>query len=93
MIAHRIEIELPEEPLFSLKETPEHCAQEMKMFATVELFEVRLRTHLSRKIARSVCCGTRSCRLCHPSRGQRHRRYSSPADGGRQSREHGTEIA
>jgi hypothetical protein len=26
MIAHRIEIELPEEPLFSLKETPEHFA-------------------------------------------------------------------
>jgi predicted HTH domain antitoxin len=40
MIAHRIEIDLPEEPLFSLKETPEHFAQEMKMLEAVKLFEL-----------------------------------------------------
>jgi predicted HTH domain antitoxin len=40
MIAHRIEIELPEEPLFSLKETPEHFAKEIKMLAAVKLFEL-----------------------------------------------------
>jgi predicted HTH domain antitoxin len=40
MIAHRIEIELPEEPLFSLKETPEHFAKEMKMLAAVKLYEL-----------------------------------------------------
>jgi predicted HTH domain antitoxin len=40
MIPHRIEIELPEEPLFSLKETPEHFANEMKMLAAVKLYEL-----------------------------------------------------
>jgi predicted HTH domain antitoxin len=40
MIAHRVEIDLPEEPLFSLKETPEHFALELKMLAAVKLFEL-----------------------------------------------------
>jgi predicted HTH domain antitoxin len=40
MIAHRISIDLPEEPLISLKESPEHFAQEMKMLAAVKLYEL-----------------------------------------------------
>lgn len=39
-MTHTIEIDLPEEPLCSLKETPEHFAQEMKMLAAVNLFEL-----------------------------------------------------
>ena len=42
MIAHRTEIELPEEPLFSLEKTPEHFAQEIKMLAADKLFELGL---------------------------------------------------
>ncbi|WPL19269.1 putative small protein [Thiorhodovibrio winogradskyi] len=40
MIPHCIEIELPDEPLVSLKETPEHFAKEIKMLAAVKLFEL-----------------------------------------------------
>ena len=40
MIPHCIQIELPEEPLVSLKETPEHFAKEIKMLAAVKLFEL-----------------------------------------------------
>ena len=39
-MAHTVEIDLPEEPLFSLKETPEHFAKEIKMLAAVKLFEL-----------------------------------------------------
>ena len=37
---HTVEIDLPEEPLFSLKETPEHFAKEIKMLAAVKLFDL-----------------------------------------------------
>jgi predicted HTH domain antitoxin len=53
MIAHRIEIELPEEPLFSLEETPEHFAKEMKLLAAVKLFELgRLSSGRAAQLAR-----------------------------------------
>ena len=39
-MTHTVEIDLPEEPLFSLKETPEHFAKEIKMLAAVKLFEL-----------------------------------------------------
>ena len=39
-MTHTVEIDLPEEPLFSLKETPEHFANEIKMLAAVKLFEL-----------------------------------------------------
>ena len=39
-MVHTVEIDLPEEPLFSLKETPEHFAKEIKMLAAVKLFDL-----------------------------------------------------
>ena len=39
-MTHTVEIDLPEEPLFSLKETPEHFAKEIKMLAAVKLFDL-----------------------------------------------------
>lgn len=36
----RVTVELPEEPILSLKETPERFAQEMKVLAAVKLFEL-----------------------------------------------------
>ena len=39
-MTHKVEIDLPEEPLFSLKETPEHFAKEIKMLAAVKLFDL-----------------------------------------------------
>lgn len=35
-----IQLELPEEPLLSLKQTPEHFAQEIKQLAAIKLFEL-----------------------------------------------------
>lgn len=35
-----IQLELPEEPLLSLKQTPEHFALEIKRLAAVKLFEL-----------------------------------------------------
>jgi predicted HTH domain antitoxin len=35
-----VQVELPEEPLISLKETPDSFAKEMKILAAVKLFEL-----------------------------------------------------
>jgi len=35
-----VQIDLPEEPLISLKETPESFGQKMKLLAAVKLFEL-----------------------------------------------------
>jgi predicted HTH domain antitoxin len=35
-----IQLELPEEPLLSLKETPEEFAKEIKLLAAIKLFEL-----------------------------------------------------
>ncbi|MCP4695442.1 MAG: UPF0175 family protein [Gammaproteobacteria bacterium] len=53
---HTIQLELPEEPLLSLKETPQEFAREIKLLAALKLFELgRLSSGRAAQLAGLSC--------------------------------------